>query len=203
MYAHCHAVKRLLETEFGVKSQILLRHGERPKWKNGGQGLKSCFPFFRSLNFGEANTPLFEQRQQEQSELFLQLGFNDSDFISQTFGPYPPSPTRFLPRDVVIDALGRFANFTTQNGVDVSHHPAATKNDTAAAASVSPGPKEEPSANISVPFLYVMWMYMSDWVKDDYMDEFRHLFAFETTATTCCGILPDADETVFVRCCGS
>jgi hypothetical protein len=206
IYAHCHAISRLLDSKFGVKSRIVLRHALDRKNLRTVQDLKACFPFFRSRNFEEANTPLFDQRMLEQSKLLL--GDEDlRDLLTATFAPETGGAYRFLQPNVVIDALGRFASFTAQHGV-------ASPSSETAASTVAPSSltnrsiederqQEEPT--ISLPFLYVSWLYIADTFKDDYMDDFLSLYAFQATtninsSSQCCAVLPDDDETVFVRC---
>jgi hypothetical protein len=190
-YAHCHAVSRLLHSAFRVKSRIVIRHQENPKWRRGANDLTSCVPFFRSRNFEEGNSPIFHQRVEELSRL---VGNDLSTKLAGIFAP--DAAYRFLRPEVVNDTLRIFANVTVQYGVTPAGY------NSSASGPSSSANRSSDQSSISLPFLYVSWMYTADSFHDDFIEDFRRIFAYDSSPK-CCSVFPDEDETVFVRLCSN
>jgi hypothetical protein len=67
--AKAFTVKLLAKKKCGVSAQLVLRHQLRPKWVNGRDSIKACFPKLAHFNFSAANTDAFDKLAREQDEL--------------------------------------------------------------------------------------------------------------------------------------
>jgi hypothetical protein len=196
-YAHCHVVAQLLLRRYHMRTTIVLRHQDHGKWVKGARDLQRCVPFFRSMDFAGANSREFDSTREMQVAM---LGRNASEVLLSRL---ETSTDRLAPGELD-EALRMFADL-----VEASRRgdPPFRKSGTAAEIQRSNGTSE----TIRVPFLHVAWMSSIDAYVDEFVGDFRELFAFDTASLSsngtvaggdiaCCGVLPYEDETVFVRC---
>jgi hypothetical protein len=67
-------VKLMAEKKYGVSAHLVFRHQLHPKWVNGRNSIKACFPKLAHFNFSAANTDAFDKLAREQDELLTKQG---------------------------------------------------------------------------------------------------------------------------------
>jgi hypothetical protein len=203
-YAHCHAVAQLLLRQHNLTTQIVIRHFEVRRWVRGARDMQTCIPFFRAANFSAANSKAYDRKRDDQLAL---LGPADGGVLVRQLvtAPKPLAP------DKVDGALRLFADLVeaSRRGEPPFPHAAETFGGENSSGT------DSASEDIRLPFLYVSWLTAIDAYVDEFVGDFRRLFAFDAASSSssaangtnathprddgCCNILPHEDETVFVR----
>ena len=200
-YAHCYAIQQWLQTRYNLPSKIVLRHQLVSKWVYGDHDAHLCFPHLRPLNFSEGNTPEFDVRAKEQEQWH-------GDGTTVMTNPYYRINS-FDPL-VVERALNIFVNHTKrrrrqqQQQIERVEPPLtypvpSSHNSTTHNAAGNSSAAIPTRWNISVPFLYGNYFALQDKFVDDTIDDLREIFAFDRISKECCQVVPDPDESVFVR----
>jgi hypothetical protein len=148
------------------------------------------------LDFAAANSEAFDRKRDEQLAL---LGRKVGGVLRRQF----VKMTTPLAPDKLDDALQLFADLVeaSRRGQPPFQNATPTYRDNGAE-----------SSGIRVPFLFVSWLKAIDAYIDEFVGDFRSIFAFDTASLSasnesdgthagnaCCNILPQEDETVFVR----
>ena len=63
---------KLMAEEYGISSDLVLRHQSHRKWIRGRDSVKHCFPKLRHYNFSAANTLAFDNLAREQERLLIE-----------------------------------------------------------------------------------------------------------------------------------
>lgn len=170
--AQAKGLQLMLKKEYNLDSKVLLHHRGDPqglKWRNVKKVFQSCFPKLEKWNLQE-----LEEDNTFRPTIRLQKDWlNNSNYkiaLDQVNGQ--PLPLyQHITADSMQKALGTFA-----------------------ALWQDPSRPQPPGNKISIPFLMTTTL-ASNFLTDRYYDEIRELFSFNQS---CCKLLPDPDETVFV-----
>ena len=65
-FAFGYGLKWILEEDYHVTTNVILRHQEHRKWLTAWKSVKTCFPNLRDMDFSEGNTEEFEERLKQQ-----------------------------------------------------------------------------------------------------------------------------------------
>jgi hypothetical protein len=57
------------QRQYGITTDLVLRHQEHPKWVKGMRDLKKCFPHLRGFDFELGNGPNYNERTAQQQQL--------------------------------------------------------------------------------------------------------------------------------------
>jgi hypothetical protein len=203
-YAHCHVVAQLLLRRHRLKTSIVIRHQDSGKWVHGARDLQRCVPFFRPMDFAGANSAAFDRLRETQ---LARLGRNVSDvLVNLLVTSTPQLAASGAPLD---DALALFANLVERSRRGDPPFVRSNVTDTYDGAHAN---GTTYGSDVRVPFLFVSWMTSIDAYVDEFVDDFRRMFAFDAASLpssaasngtnsrdACCNLLPYEDETVFVR----
>jgi hypothetical protein len=200
-YAHCHVVSQLLRRRHRLKTRIVIRHQDSSKWVYGARDLQRCVPFFRPMDFAGANSAAFDRLRETQLDL---LGRNVSDVLVNRLVASTP---QLATANALDDALALFAELV---GRSRRGEPPFVRNNVTDPYDAADINGTTYGSDIRVPFLFVSWMTSIDAYVDEFMDDFRRMFAFDAASLSlasnrtsprdaCCNLLPYEDETVFVR----
>jgi hypothetical protein len=201
-YAHCHVVSQLLLRRHRLKTRIVIRHQDSSKWVYGARDLQRCVPFFRPRDFAGANSVAFDRLRETQFDV---LGRNVSDVLLNRL--VASTPQLATTTNALDDALALFANLvgrSRRGDPPFSRNNVTDPHDGAHANGTTYG------SDVRLPFLFVSWMTSIDVYVDEFIDDFRRMFAFDAASLSlasngtnsrdaCCNLLPYEDETVFVR----
>lgn len=166
--AKAHSVALVAQAQYGISTELVLRHQSHPKWVFGQDSIQSCFPKLRHYNFSAANSEAFDQLAARQDGILLEKQWD---------------PVRLKLESDQDD------KYTIKESI--SYWKKILESPTLVAE------LEQDSAGtaVSLPFLTVASWCPLD-LLDQHLDEIRSFFEFDKA--TCCKIQPDPDESVFV-----
>jgi len=183
-YAHCMALARWLEERqlYGLteKATIVLRHQSLAKWAHARRDLQQCFPHFRNLDFEEGNTKDFDAKVPLLEEL---MGPRLRQSNTTTAGIGSGNKLTNVLTDINSPVLHQVKQ-TVQTYVDKRNMVCANSSATAN------------HQGLPLPFLYSNYMVGFDGYLEEFLDDYRRIFAFDEEA--CCQHRAEPDETVFV-----
>jgi hypothetical protein len=159
--------------EYGIDTNLVLRK-EYPDLVGALEKVKTCFPRFRSVDFMEGNGPVFDNRNEQQREMF---GINQSSLFRVTTARVDDIENTLSTLSNVLRTNMNANNNNNNNRMITSH-------------------VEIENNTITLPFLYVSYLALIDvWVDNSYED-LQQFLAFNRSE--CCKLTADPDETVFV-----
>jgi hypothetical protein len=68
LFAQALVVKMLAAEEYGISTELVLRHQIASKWTRARDSIKECFPKLRHFDFAAANTVAFDELAEEQAQ---------------------------------------------------------------------------------------------------------------------------------------
>jgi hypothetical protein len=170
--AHAKGLQLSLLKEYGIRADLALFHDQNPRvWKRVRRELQLCFPNLRPLDFAKANGPEYQERARQQNEWLGTQQRRRLSSINQAINP-PYALVGVINETNVMAGLQHYHELLTD----------PTR------------PNIPANANLAVPFLFST-TFSSSFVVDKFYDEIRNFLQFDDS---CCGQVPDPDESVFV-----
>eukprot|EP00546_Thalassionema_frauenfeldii_P016323 CAMPEP_0178896888 /NCGR_PEP_ID=MMETSP0786-20121207/1435_1 /TAXON_ID=186022 /ORGANISM="Thalassionema frauenfeldii, Strain CCMP 1798" /LENGTH=351 /DNA_ID=CAMNT_0020567365 /DNA_START=105 /DNA_END=1160 /DNA_ORIENTATION=+ len=65
-----YALHWILQEDYQMTSEIVLRHQDNSKWMRTQYFMQTCFPKLQAMNFSQGNTPELDQKWQQQKDFF-------------------------------------------------------------------------------------------------------------------------------------
>ena len=167
--AHGLILQWMLYDDYGVQSQIWLRHQENPKWIRARASMQMCFKSTQTMNFEEGNTEEFTKKKAMQE---YRYGRNANSIVKGEENPTIQNLLKQFARDVGVTRSDVNASSINQSGTN---------------------------STISLPFIHSKSMALGGKDFDRYYPKIRKVFHFDFGSRKCCNpeIKPDPDETVF------
>ena len=165
--AHGLGLKYWAKEEYGIETNIVLRHdtgpntrAPYPKWKRARDAIQKCFPGLAKMDFTEGNSKEFNSMQTKEMEW---LGNERFDHLTGMINS--PDPIE----------IGKGLEYLANEILTDPDRPVSSK-------------------TIRLPYMFSQGLDAFPMI-DRYYSQIKHVFRFNDTA--CCSTIPDPDESVF------
>lgn len=162
-------LKWMLQEDFGVYAECILRHQKYSKWGMVQQNMHRCFPQLRNISFETANTPEFDDRLKQQKEW---LDEKDDMFH------FKHGEDCFT-EDCIQERLQEIKQYLS--GAQSTNRPAV----------------QDSNATITLPFMTSDLFGGFSYFNDRFIDRLRDFFVYDDSDEYCCGVRAEPDETLF------